>query len=154
MARMANLVVQASPEKSVPYDELKQMLMAEARKQGKPFGLIIRDITGGSTNTSGYGYQAFKGSPRMIYKVDPKTGEETLVRGAELVGTPLASINKIVAASQEVGVFNGYCGAESGYVPVSTVSPALLTTEIELQRVQTVKEREPILAPPWRADAP
>lgn len=154
MARMANLVVEASAEKSVPYEKLKEMLIAEVKKQGKPFGLIIRDITGGSTNTSGWGYQAFKGSPRLIYKVDPDTGEETLVRGAELVGTPLASINKIVAASTEIGVFNGYCGAESGYVPVSTVSPALLTTEIELQRVQTVKEREPILTPPWAIDAP
>ena len=49
------------------------------------FLVIIKDITGGSTNTSGYGYQAFKGSPRLIYKVDPETGAETLVRGAELL---------------------------------------------------------------------
>lgn len=149
MARMANTIVKASAEKSVPYDELKEMLIAEVKKQGKPFGLIIRDITGGSTNTSGYGYQAFKGSPRLIYKVDPATGKETLVRGAELVGTPLTSINKIVAASVEEEVFNGYCGAESGYVPVSTVAPALLTTEIELQRTQKSNERPPILPAPW-----
>ena len=149
MARMANTIVTASADKSVSYDELKAMLLAEVRKQGKPFGLIIRDITGGSTNTSGYGYQAFKGSPRLIYRVDPQTGEETLVRGAELVGTPLTSINKIVAASTETGVFNGYCGAESGYVPVSTVAPALLTTELELQRTQQSKERPPILDAPW-----
>ncbi|MEC9400722.1 MAG: TldD/PmbA family protein, partial [Myxococcota bacterium] len=89
------------------------------------------------------------GASRMIYKVDPETGKETLVRGAELVGTPLVSINKIVAASKETGIFNGYCGAESGYVPVSTIAPALLTTEIELQRSQTVKERAPLLSPPW-----
>ncbi len=149
MARMANTIVEASADKSMPYDELKAKLMAEAKRQGKPFGLIIKDITGGSTNTSGYGYQAFKGSPRMIYKVDPDTGEETLVRGVELVGTPLTAINKIVAASTETGVFNGYCGAESGYVPVSTVAPALLTTEIELQRTQQSNERPPILPPPW-----
>lgn len=149
MARMANTIVTAAPDKSVPYEELKKMLLAEVNKQGKPFGLIIKDITGGSTNTSGYGYQAFKGSPRLIYKVDPKTGEETLVRGAELVGTPLTAINKIVAASQETGVFNGYCGAESGYVPVSTVAPALLTTELELQRTQQSTERPPILPAPW-----
>jgi predicted Zn-dependent protease len=149
IARMANLMVAADEKQAVPYDELKKMLMAETKKQGKPFGLIIRDITGGSTNTSGYGYQAFKGASRMIYKVDPDTGKETLVRGAELVGTPLVSINKIVAASKETGIFNGYCGAESGYVPVSTIAPALLTTEIELQRSQTVKERAPLLSPPW-----
>lgn len=150
MARMANLVVSASSEKSHDRATLKKMLIAEVKKQGKPFGLIIRDITGGSTNTSGYGYQAFKGSPRLIYKVDPETGKETLVRGAELVGTPLASINKIVAASKETGVFNGYCGAESGYVPVSTIAPALLTLELELQRTQRNTERPPILAPPWK----
>lgn len=149
IARMANTIVSASAEKSVPYDELKRMLIEEVKRQKKPFGLIIKDITGGSTNTSGYGYQAFKGSPRLLYKVDPETGDETLVRGAELVGTPLTSIGKIVGASTETGVFNGYCGAESGYVPVSTIAPALLTTEIELQRTQQSNERPPILPPPW-----
>jgi TldD protein len=149
IARMANLIVQADPARAVSREELKKMLLAEVKRQGKPFGLIIRDITGGSTNTSGYGYQAFKGIPRMIYKVDPETGAETLVRGAELVGTPLTAINKIVAASKETAVFNGYCGAESGYVPVSTISPALLTTELELQRSQSAKERAPLIPPPW-----
>lgn len=149
IARMSNLVIEASKEKTVSYDELKKMLMAEVKRQGKPFGLIIRDITGGSTNTSGWGYQAFKGSPRLLYKVNPDTGEETLVRGVELVGTPLTSINKIIAASNESGVFNGYCGAESGYVPVSTVAPALLTTELELQRKQQSSQRSPILPAPW-----
>jgi predicted Zn-dependent protease len=151
MGRMANTIVEANDDHTYSRKQLKQRLMKEAREQGKPFGLIISDITGGSTNTSGFGYQAFKGSPRLIYKVDPKTGEETLVRGAELVGTPLTSINKIVAASDTRDVFNGYCGAESGYVPVSAVAPALLTTEIELQRTRQKKERQPLLTPPWES---
>ncbi|HZS35627.1 MAG TPA: TldD/PmbA family protein, partial [Polyangia bacterium] len=67
----------------------------------------------------------------------------------EMVGTPLASINKIVATSDEEGVFNGFCGAESGFVPVSTVAPAVLMSEIELQRTQKEAERPPILPPPW-----
>ena len=33
MARMANTIVTASPEKSGPYDELKRMLLAEVKKQ-------------------------------------------------------------------------------------------------------------------------
>lgn len=152
-ARMANLIVEASPEASVPYEELRQRLIEEARRQDKPYGLIIRDITGGSTNTLNFGYQAFKGVPTMTYRVDAETGEETLVRGVELVGTPLSSINKIVAASQEIGVFNGYCGAESGYVPVSATAPAILTTEVELQRTSQGRERAPILPPPWQAGA-
>jgi predicted Zn-dependent protease len=150
IARMGNLIVEADAANSVPFKELKERLLAEVKKQQKPFGLIVRDISGGSTNTSGYGYQAFKGSARLVYKVDPDTGKETLVRGVEVVGTPLTSINKIVAASDETGVFNGYCGAESGYVPVSAIAPALLTTEVELQRTQQSKERPPLLSAPWR----
>jgi TldD protein len=147
MARMGNLIVKSS--KTVPYKDLKKMLLEEVKRQGKPFGLIIRDITGGSTNTASYGYQAFKGTPRLVYKVDAKSGEETLVRGVEMVGTPLTSINKILATSDTVGVFNGYCGAESGYVPVSTIAPAVMMSEIELQRAQHTKQRPTVLPPPW-----
>ena len=147
VARMGNLIVEGS--EPVTRAELKRRLIEEARKQGKPYGLIIRDITGGSTNTSNYGYQAFKGTPRMVYRVDATTGAETLVRGVEMVGTPLTAVGKIIATSDEVGVFNGYCGAESGYVPVSTVAPATLFAEIELQRTQREKEKPPVLAPPW-----
>jgi hypothetical protein len=96
-----------------------------------------------------YGYQAFKGTPRLVYRVDARTGKEELVRGVELVGTPLTSVNKVLATSKEVRVFNGYCGAESGYVPVSTVAPAALVGEIELQRVTRASERSPILPAPW-----
>lgn len=152
VARMANLIVEGRDP--VPYDQLKARLLDEVRKQGKPYGLIIRDITGGSTNTSTYGYQAFKGSPRMVYKVDAETGEESLVRGVEIVGTPLTAVSKIMAAADKIGVFNGYCGAESGYVPVSTVAPAMLFREIELQRTERLKERPPVLPAPWAKAQP
>jgi len=147
MGRMGNLFVRSS--KKLPLAELKKLLLEEVRKQGKPFGLIIRDIAGGSTNTSNYGYQAFKGQPRLVYRVDAKTGAETLVRGVEMVGTPLTTVSKIVATSDTEGVFNGFCGAESGFVPVSTAAPAVLMSEIELQRSQRAMERPPILPPPF-----
>lgn len=146
-ARMANLFVLS--DRTMPYAKLRARLLEEAKKQGKPYALIIRDMTGGNTNTSTYGYQAFKGVPRMVYRVDVKTGKEELVRGVEIVGTPLTSINKIVATSDEYGVFNGFCGAESGYVPVSAIAPAALVTELELQRSARANERSPILPGPW-----
>jgi len=53
-----------------------------------------------------------------------------------------------VATGPTPGVFNGYCGAESGMVPVSTVAPATLLQEIELQRAVEGKDRPPLLPSP------
>src|SRR5438874_693131 len=148
-ARMSNLIVESA--KTVSAAKLKEALIAEAKRQEKPFGLLIRDVTGGNTDTSGYAYQAFKGQPRLVYKVDAKTGDETLVRGVEIVGTPLLSINKIIATGDDPRVFNGYCGAESGFVPVSTVAPTVLVSEFELQRTRKDSGRPPVLPSPWSA---
>jgi hypothetical protein len=147
VARMGNLVV--SSTRTVPLPELRERLLAEARRQGKPYALVIRDISGGNTNTGSFGYQAFKGTPRLVSRIDVATGKEELVSGVELVGTPLASINKLLATSDAAGVFNGFCGAESGYVPVSTVAPWALVSELELQRVARAHERSPVLPAPW-----
>ncbi|MFL5348189.1 MAG: TldD/PmbA family protein [Hyalangium sp.] len=152
VARMANLIVESS--KQVSDEELKRQLIAEAKRQGKPYGLIIRDITGGNTNTASFGYQAFKGVPRMVYRVDVRDGKESLVRGVEIVGTPLSAINRVVVSGQKQGVFNGFCGAESGMVPVSTVAPAVLLQEIELQRTMEGKDRPPILTSPAASSQP
>ncbi len=146
VARMSNLIVTSTHQ--VSDAELKRMLIAEAKRQGKQYGLIIRDITGGNTNTSSFGYQAFKGIPRRVFRVDVRDGSETLVRGVEIVGTPLSAMNKILATGQTPGIFNGFCGAESGSVPVSTVAPPTLLQEIELQRVVEGKDRPPLLDNP------
>jgi predicted Zn-dependent protease len=151
MARMATLLVES--RKSFPREELKRQLLAEVRRQGRPYGLVLHGIAGGNTNTTSYGYQAFKGTPRLVYRVDAETGKEELVRGVELVGTPLSSISRILATGDTPKVFNGFCGAESGFVPVSTVAPALLVQEIELQRVAKQNERGTILPSPWSIGA-
>jgi len=152
-ARMGNLIVQA--HRSLSRERLMKRLLAEVRRQGKPFGLVIHDLAGGQTNTSSHGYQAFKGEARIVYRVDARTGRQTLVRGVDLVGTPLSTLSKILAAGDTAGVFNGYCGAESGMVPVSTVAPALLFSEIELQRTARSRGRAPLLdAPAPAQDSP
>lgn len=145
-ARMANTIVDS--KRKVPLDELKKMLVHEVKKQDKPYGLILKNIIGGSTQTSTWGYQAYKGIPELVYRVFPD-GREELVRGVELVGTPIASINKIIATSDTISIFNGYCGAESGYIPVSAAAPDVLMTEIELQRTRKEAEKSPILQSPW-----
>ena len=101
------------------------------------------------TYTSSYNFQAFRGTPLVLYKVDPKTGEETPVRDIEIVGTPLVTINKIIATGDDYAIFNGFCGAESGYVPVSTIAPSILVSEMEFQRESSKKEKPPLLPPPF-----
>jgi predicted Zn-dependent protease len=147
MARMSNTIVKS--KKEYRKAELKTLLIEEVKRQKKPFGLIIKKMTGGETNTSTYDFQAFSATPLVVYKVDPETGKETLVRDVEIVGTPLVSINKIIATGDDYEVFNGFCGAESGYVPVSTIAPSILVSEIELQRQSSKKEKLPLLPPPF-----
>jgi TldD protein len=146
VARMGTLIMKSAT--TVPHEELKTRLIAEAKAQGKPFAIILRSASGGSTNTSSWGFQAFKGVARLVYKVDLETGAETLVRGVELVGTPLASLMKVRAVGDDPVLFNGYCGAESGFVPVSTITPSLLLSELEFQKSPPQREQPPVLEPP------
>jgi hypothetical protein len=85
--------------------------------------------------------------PTIVYRVYPD-GHEELVRGLDLIGTPLIAFSKIVAADNETGVFDGVCGAESGWVPVSAVAPGLLLEQIEVQRKEKSQESKPILPNP------
>ena len=146
IARMSNLIIKSNKE--VSHKKLKELLLEESKKQNKPYGLIIKKIRGGETRTSKYNFQVFKGTPIHIYKVYVEDGREELVRGAEFVGTPLTSINKIIATGNDYRVFNGFCGAESGYVPVSSIAPSVLLSEIELQRTASKKSKPPILDAP------
>ncbi len=147
-ARQSNLIVVAS--KTVSRAELKNMLIARIQKAKKPYGLLLDDIEGGFTITSRSAPNAFTVMPTIVYRVYPD-GREELVRGLDLIGTPLIAFSKIGAADNEPGVFDGVCGAESGWVPVSAVSPGLLLEQIEVQRKEKSQERKPILPPPTAA---
>ncbi len=78
----------------------------------------------------------------------PDGRPDQLVRGVDIVGTPLVSLTKIVATGDTPDIFNGYCGAESGSVPVSAVAPAILISEMEVQKKETSTDKPPILPPP------
>jgi predicted Zn-dependent protease len=146
VGRQGNLMVQAS--RTVSEARLREMLIEEAKRQGKQYGLRFEDISGGFTLTGRASPQAFQVTPIMVYRIYVDGRPDELVRGVDLIGTPLTSFSKIVAASDKVEVFNGFCGAESGYVPVAAVSPAILTTQIEVQKKAKSSERMPILPPP------
>jgi len=64
----------------------------------------------------------------------------------DLIGTPLTAFGKILATADKHETFNGICGAESGGVPVSASSPAILVGEVEVQK--KMKSDEPLPIPP------
>jgi len=146
VSRQSNLIVESS--NAVSDAKLRQMLLDEVKKQNKPYGLYFRDITGGFTTTQRAGLQAFKVIPVIVYRIYPDGRPDELVRGTDIVGTPLASFSKIIATGDKPEVFNGYCGAESGSVPVSAVSPAILVSEIEIEKKAKGNDRPPLLPEP------
>jgi len=146
VSRQGNLIVGSS--KTLTNEQLRAKFIELIKQQNKPYGLLIDDIAGGFTLTGRGQPQAFQVEPLVVYKVYPDGRPDELVRGVDIVGTPLASLTKIVATGDTPEVFNGYCGAESGSVPVSASAPAILTSELEVQKKATSSDRPPILPPP------
>lgn len=148
--RQGNLIVTST--NTVKDSELWQRFLDEIKKSGKPYGLYFEDIEGGFTLTTRALPQAFQVIPVMVYKVYPD-GKKELVRGVDIVGTPLLALNNIIVTSDTEQVFNGICGAESGQIPVAAAAPAMLFSEIEVQKRQKGTERPPILPPPGVPDS-
>jgi predicted Zn-dependent protease len=144
--RQGNLIVTST--QAVPEEQLRQKLIDEAKKQGKPYGLYFDDIQGGFTLTQRSLPQAFQVLPVIVYRVYADGRPDELVRGVDIVGTPLAALTRILVTGDKQRVFNGVCGAESGQVPVAAVAPAMLFSEMEVQKRAHAHERPPILLPP------
>lgn len=150
--RQGNLIV--SSTKAVSNTALRQMLLDEAKKQGKPYGLFFEDISSGFAVTTRRSPQAFQVKPLVVYRVYTDGRPDELVRGVSIVGTPQSALARIVATGDKDDIFNGICGAESGSIPVSAVAPAMLVSDIETQREAQGNSRPPILPPPPSAAKP
>jgi TldD protein len=152
-ARQGNLIVTST--NMVKDAELREKFIEEIKKQGKPYGLYFEDVQGGFTLTMRALPQAFQVLPVIVWRVYPDGRPDELVRGVDIVGTPLAAVNRILMTGDTPQVFNGVCGAESGQVPVSAVAPAMLFSEMEVQKRAQSHARPPILPPPgFESSAP
>ncbi|MDH5654304.1 MAG: TldD/PmbA family protein [Spirochaetia bacterium] len=135
ISRMGNLCVEnINP---VSREEMKELFIKEIINQKKPYGIYIKETMGGETGTSNYDFQAFKGEIMHAVRVFPD-GREEPVRGVDFVGTPLSALDSVICMGDTPELDNAYCGAESGVVPVSTISPSMLMKNLELQS----KDRE------------
>jgi TldD protein len=144
--RQGNLVVTST--NTVSDAALREMLKAEAKKQGKAYGLYFEDISSGFAVTTRRSPQAFQVIPLVVYRVYVDGRPDELVRGVSIVGTPQAALMSIMATGDRQDVFNGECGAESGTIPVSAVAPAMLIRDIETQKQAQGTARPPIVEPP------
>ena len=145
VARQSNLFVEV--DEPLSESDLKAMLLEQLRDEGKEYGLLFDAIQGGFTFTGRFVPNAFNVLPTMVYRIYPD-GREELVRGVDLIGTPLTTFSKIAAGGKELATFNGVCGAESGGVPVSAISPPILVSQIEVQRKEKSQQRPPLLPAP------
>ena len=144
--RQGNLIVTST--RQVTDAELREQLKAEAKKQGKAYGLYFEDISSGFAVTTRSSPQAFSVIPLVVYRVFVDGRPDELVRGVSIVGTPQFALNSIVATGNHQEIFNGICGAESGSIPVSAVAPSMLVSSIETQRQAQGTARPPIVPPP------
>ena len=146
VSRQSNLIVKTT--QSFTDEKLREKLIELCKQQDKPYGLFFQDIQGGFTYTGRTLPNTFNVSPIEVYRVYTDGRPDELVRGVDLVGTPLVMFSMITDTGGEIEVFNGICGAESGSVPVSAVSPSILVTQVEVQKKSKSQERPPILPRP------
>lgn len=149
VSRQSNLIIE--PALTQPAANLRARLIEECRKQNKPYGLLFAKVEGGFTMTGRIIPNAFNVRPLLVYRIYTDGRPDELVRGVDIIGTPLTSLTKIIAAGDDLTVFNGTCGAESGGVAVGAVSPSLLFGEIEVQKKEISRASGPVLPPPGKA---
>lgn len=147
VSRQSNLIVESDQLFSEP--ELRNLFTEELKKQNLNFGFYFKEVSGGFTSTGRIQPNAFNVTPLEVYKIYADGKPDELVRGINLVGTPLAMFSEIEAAGGEYGLFNGTCGAESGGVPVSSVCPMMFVRKIEIQKKQKSGNTKPILDRPF-----
>lgn len=130
ISRMGNLIVQN--RQPVSEEDMRRLFQEEIRKRKKPYGIYVKNVAGGETETSAYDFQAFKGEIMHAVRVFPG-GREQPIRGVDFVGTPLSALDSVICLGDNPEVDNSFCGAESGVVPVSTIAPSMLLSNLELQ---------------------
>lgn len=146
VSRQSNMIIESTHK--YKEEDLRKMLVDEAKKQGKTYAYYFKEVSGGYTLTERYMPNAFNITPLMVYRIYVDGRPDELVRGVDLVGTPLSMFSQIEACGNTYAVFNGVCGAESGSVPVSCVSPALFVKRIETQKSVNDQIQLPLLPKP------
>jgi len=146
VSRQSNLVI----ETVKPYtdEQLCQMLREEAKSQGKEYGYYFKEVTSGFALTDKKSISSFNVTPLVVYKIYVDGRPNELVRGVNLIGTPLSIFSNIKHAGDTPAVFTGMCGAESGWVPVTASAPSIFVKVVETQSSAKSQDLPAILPAP------
>ncbi|MEO5571024.1 MAG: metallopeptidase TldD-related protein [Bacteroidia bacterium] len=150
VSRQSNMFIETSDP--VSDADLRRMLIKECKKQKKEYGYMFEDVVGGFTNTGRSSPNAFNIFPTEVYRIYVDGRPDELVRGVDLIGTPLSMFAGIKAAGENKEIFAGICGAESGGVPVTAISPSIFVNRIETQRKAKASLEPTILERPVSTD--
>jgi predicted Zn-dependent protease len=131
-SRQSNLIVETNNYKTDA--QLRQLLIDEAKRQEKEYGYFFKTVTGGFTQTGRTGANSFNVTPLEVYRIYVDGRPDELVRGVDMIGTPLSMFSNIEYAGGEFEIFTGTCGASSGNVPVTAISPTIFVNKVELQK--------------------
>jgi len=146
VTRQSNMLVQSSQPLSK--DSMLVRLKEELKASGQEYGYLFCSVSGGFTNTNRYSPNAFNVTPLVVYRIYTDNRPQELVRGVNMIGTPLSVFSQVLECGDDYQIFNGSCGAESGSIPVSCIAPALLVRQVETQKKPKEGSIPPIIERP------
>ena len=146
VARQSNMIVESTNPRTP--EQLRAMLIEQLKVEGKDFGYFMDQVSGGFTVTGRFMPNAFNVTPLLVYRIFADGRPDEMVRGVDLVGTPLAMFSQIAASGNDFEIFNGTCGAESGGVPSSCLAPSMFVRMVETQKKPRSQTQPPILQRP------
>lgn len=144
--RQANLIVETKDHKTDA--EMRELLKMEIKKQGKEYGYFFKKVSAGLAFTGAGQVNSFNVTPLEVYKIYLDSRPDELVRGVDMIGTPLSIFENIAYGGGTHEIFVGTCGAESGGIPVTAIAPTMLITKVEVQLKAKNKNQPPILPKP------
>ena len=164
VAGITNLIVQSS-EVSTPA-ELKARMIDMLKQRDKQFGIIVRKMDFPSTASGNEVRRLISGAarsggsrpislPLRVYRVYAD-GHEEMVRGLRFRALNVRSLKDIVAAGNDINVFNypengqpfALMGAGSETAETSVVAPTLLIDDLELVRMEDEQPKLPLVPAP------
>ncbi|MCS7314841.1 MAG: metallopeptidase TldD-related protein [Bryobacterales bacterium] len=160
-AAISNLFIRAA--QTAPLGELRKRLIEICRARGKPYGLIVRKMDFPSSASleevrrqlSAAGASTAISTPVLVYRLYAD-GREELVRGLRFRNFNVRSLRDILAASDELHVFdymeNGapfaLMGAAAYVAECTVIAPSVLVDDLELERLEEEMLRPPLVPPP------